>query len=93
MNTTKLSFAYLYYTVSEYTGYTPLLLGVFKSSKVAKTHLDLVNGEYVPVNSSNGVGGSLPYSLHRVLQKLNNSTGQIWYVEKHVMRDPAHAGG
>jgi hypothetical protein len=72
----KLSFAYLYYTVGESTGHTPLLLGVFKSSKIAKTHLDLVNGEYVPISRSN-----------RVLQKINNTTGQYWYVEKHIMKD------
>ncbi len=76
MTNTKLTFAYLYYTTGDSTGHVPLLLGVFRSSKIAKTHLDLVNGEDVP-----GIAGK------RVAQKFNKVTGQIWYVEKHVLRD------
>ncbi len=75
MTTTKLTFAYLLYTVSDRFP-QPQLLGVFKSSKVAKTHTDLIEGEYIQIGRSN-----------RVLQKMNMRTGQFWYVEKHVMKD------
>ena len=70
----KLSFAYLYYTRSNMMDTT--LIGVFKSLKDAKSHLDPVNGEYV------GSG-----NRKRVLQKSNELTGQIWYVEKQVFMD------
>lgn len=71
---TRLSFAYLHYTINDFG---KALLGVFKSSKAAKSWMDATRGEYVPVE---------PGSI-RVLQKINKETGQIWYVEKHVMRD------
>lgn len=75
MTSTKLTFAYLLYTVSDRFP-EPQLLGVFKSSKDAKTHVELIQGEYVPIGRSN-----------RVLQKINKDNGQFWYVEKHVMKD------
>ena len=72
--TERLSFAYLAYTNNPTFGVA--LIGVYKSNRAAKSWFDLVNGEMVPIGKSN-----------RVMQKINHGTGQIWWVEKHVMRD------
>jgi len=72
----KVTFCYLYYTTS--LGGEKSLLGCFNSLKKAKTHFDLAGGD--------DMTGSME-SRTRVLQKANRTTGQIWYVEKHVMKD------
>ncbi len=77
MEEKKLRFAYLYYTRCPSLGNDAVLMGVFGSSKDAKTHLELVNADWTDIGRSN-----------RVLQKINGVTGQIWYVEKHVLKDP-----
>jgi hypothetical protein len=76
--TKKLTFAYLYYTRTPSFGNEPVLIGVFRSKTAAKSHMLLVHGDDVPVGDNGG---------KRVVQKINKVTGQIWYVEKHVMKD------
>lgn len=69
----RIRFVYLSYTV--HIGQSPDLLGVYASNKDAKSWFDLVEGESAPIGRSN-----------RVMQKYSEKTGQIWYVEKHVIR-------
>lgn len=69
----KLRFVYLMYTDGGNFGKE--LLGVYGSNKDAKSHFDLIAGEVVPIGRSN-----------RVMQKIQTSTGQYWYVEKTVIK-------
>ncbi len=73
--TEKLAFAYLYYTANLNTG-EKTLIGVFKTRKAAKSHMDVTYHQYIPVTGP-----------RRILQKLNKENGQYWYIEKHVMMD------
>lgn len=74
MKTERLTFAYLMYTDSSFGN---ALIGVYKSLKAAKAHMDLTTGHYITIDRHS----------KRVLQKGCPKTRQIWYVEKHVMRD------
>lgn len=70
----KITFVYLMFTDGGSFGKE--LLGIYGSKKAALSHMELVNGEVIPL----GVNSK------RVAQKLHGSTGQYWYVEKHVVR-------
>ena len=73
----KLRFVYLSYTSNPSNFVGAELLGIYPSLSAAESWHLLVNGEDVPCNANS----------KRVLQKINKTTGQIWYVEKHVLKD------
>ncbi len=75
----RLTFAYLMYTDGgQWASYGKQLLRIFRTKKAALAYMESMTSsrDYAPAIHSN-----------RIAQRINNLTGQYWFVEKHVMCD------
>lgn len=81
MNRKPTAVAYLFYTVR--VGHTPELLSVLRSLGRCFARMEEIEGDDVPANPPDP---DFPNAVRRVCQKINQTTGQIWYCERHQMK-------